>query len=164
MCPPITRDKVEIDLSETNDVKMTVAVKIVGTHFVNTIVMSIFRSLHQSGKIFWFCFVSSFFFCKVIFVLRLIEKLKSALQCFREIIWSFDPASWKNHMFRNNRHFHLKVCYPFSLETVTLAWTKLLQMVYVSQVVVYLSKINGFAFPARNYCLWNFKNLQNIKK
>lgn len=32
------------------------------------------------------------------------------------------------------------------------------------QVVVYLSKINGFAFPARNYCLWNFKNLQNIQK
>lgn len=31
------------------------------------------------------------------------------------------------------------------------------------QVVVYLSKINGFAFPARNYCLWNFKNLQNIQ-
>lgn len=81
-----------------------------------------------------FCFFL-FFFGKVLFVLRIVKTLQSALQCIWEVIRPFDLSSWKNHMIRNDRHLHQNVCYPYSLETLTLACTKPLQMFFVSQSI-----------------------------
>lgn len=81
-----------------------------------------------------FCFFL-FFFGKVLFVLRFVKTLQSALQCIWEVIRPFDLSSWQYHMIRNDRHLHQNVCYPYSLETLTLACTKPLQMFFVSQSI-----------------------------
>lgn len=103
-----------------------------------------------------FCFFL-FFFGKVLFVLWFVKKLQSALQCIWEVIRPFDLSTWTNHMIRNDRHLHQNVCYPYSLETMTLPSTKR----YRCSMSHNLSERNGFAFSARKKTV--FEILKTLK-